>query len=223
LKRLRLNKTLSKEWLTHSSRTLKEFLKYLEESEHWLNPETEIITHDFILSNNKSITNKYAKLINHILTNFEVLGVWKNFINPEDVTASIKGLRLYGYKHDVEEVKKILRFCIYGTELYVSLKVPELRLRKLKRRVKNREEHKRTSDVRKYVNNRVCKNIEKLNKVLLEHGFKHSPFYKAKNKKLLVMVREHEKIDYKKYKRLINPTYNSMRARIGYIQINKLV
>jgi hypothetical protein len=221
MKNLKLNNDISRTWLKKAPIKFGNYLIHLDNIGYWDEARSgDIMYIDYVLNNNKSITQKYAKMICLITNKFEVVGIWRKMLSI-DTTKNVVGLRLYGYKKDISLVIKVLHYLLDGLELYNEKVVTLLRHSKLNRRRRQREDYQRKPDVRKSVHKRILKAIAIIENILEKTEIRNSAFHKIKLERIFKRIRESEKIDFKNHPTMNDPTIWAMRSRFGFININR--
>lgn len=222
--KLYIKQHTSDKWLENSSKVLQNFLDKLEKNYRCeiLEVNPDVYSKLLVKDNFTDINKKYANLISLVLDKLNVVGIWKNTLIPNTIEPVIS-LKIYGSQFNVNIAHNILSYIINGLDKYYEIHVRDLKKKKHVRKVM-RKKLPGDMDVRKRTNQNIKNKLEQLEYII--GGIFPFSNSKEKTKYINYVVRileVSEKVDYKSYRGMKNPSIRSMYARKGRIYINRLV
>lgn len=219
--RLILSNKISPKWLEtcheKMDRQLLKSSKFLQDTNRSYDNQILVIGHhDFYLESLNTMTEKYAGLVKVILVQTGCAGVWKRFL-IDGVT--LTGVRIYGTDVNIKLAITIFNFIFNGFERYYDAHVRELRNKRHNRRQRGIKLPFEV-DARKRTNQNLANKAETLTKLILSHTEAHSI---QRSEVVEHFIFSYEKFDLKRFKGMQTPTIKSAKARLGKIQLNRII
>jgi len=222
-KHLPFSKTdISPSWWDRVERVTKKMLFNLNADLDFFIRETQqyrVYSEVYIPYNHKSIEVMYVPLLTQILDIFEVKGIWKTELNPDDTGDTMITLVLYGCKPDIDHALRLMHYYHRGLNQKRDDFISEYkRLRTNKRRTKKTLGENSKSKANKKIKDKIAK----ITKILLGDKPSKSVDYRIKLKRIFKKIRDREKLDYRKF-RTTNPVLEHAYCSANKIELNRIL